>query len=464
VTTRPKRRAVVSKSLILEWAAVVAALLVCAVGVLLLWGAWYGTPVAAAFTRVGGASRVETALEASRFWLTPPRYVVETQTHASNIMLEAAQCAVAHDAPLLFTSPDPKQQRQVDATINDWRKIETPKGVAPPEVSTTKSQHDLAQAIDPMLPELIIIPKQIKECPLNRRPTDVARLSTLEVPSPLIRLRNVPPRQTLASVVVFAAAIEPGHPPDVAVGLALAAHMARANREQVSLVVVPHYLESDPGLEHKLQSQHELVTGGVVLGQTPTVPEDTRALLRQLLTSRDGHGVLAQLQENLGSVGLLIGALLALVGAAAATGVAAPMVIERLERTAPVNIPFMSAKDISVSIRKTFTGKGEGPATVKKSKSDWLVGLGENQEVTVRLRSGRKVSGTIEGQIPPDTRDATAFRIKKESSGPSGGGSSPGASSPGTEGKYVLVSVSEIEQIHFNDSKSEAAKASQTTA
>ena len=78
--------------------------------------------------------------------------------------------------------------------------------------------------------------------------------------------------------------------------------MARANHEKVSLVVIPHYLESDQELEPTLQGQHELVTGGVALGQTPTVPEDTRALLRQLLTSSDRQGVLGHLQNNLGSV------------------------------------------------------------------------------------------------------------------------------------------------------------------
>ena len=73
-------------------------------------------------------------------------------------------------------------------------------------------------------------------------------------------------------------------------------------------------------------------TGGVVLGQTPAVPEDTRALLRQLLTSRDRQGVLAQLQDNLGSVGSLIAALLALVGLGTAAGIAGPIGIELLER------------------------------------------------------------------------------------------------------------------------------------
>ena len=64
--------------------------------------------------------------------------------------------------------------------------------------------------------------------------------------------------------------------------------------------------------------------------------------------------------------------------------------------------------------------------------SDWLTGLGDKPKVTVYLRSGREVTGTIVAQIPTNTRDATAFRIKRESE----------------EG--VLVSVKEIEQIHIH--------------
>jgi hypothetical protein len=39
----------------------------------------YGKQVEAAFIRVGGPTRVETALEASRFWLLPPSWVVTTR-------------------------------------------------------------------------------------------------------------------------------------------------------------------------------------------------------------------------------------------------------------------------------------------------------------------------------------------------------------------------------------------------
>jgi hypothetical protein len=442
VTTPGERRTSALKWLALKWLAVVVALGVCIIGALLLWGVWYGTPVAAPFTRVGGASRVETALEASRFWLTPPRYVVETGTHASQVMLGAAQCAMALDAPLLFTSPDSKVQRQVDAAINYWRQIETPKGVVLPDVSTIKNQRDLGREVDPALPEVITIGKHtsIAQCPPKGRETDVPRLSMLKVRNPLVRFGHVPPRQKLPQVVVFAAAIEPRHPPDIAVGLALAAHLARANRERVSLVVVPHYLESDPDLERKLRSQHGLVTGGVVLGQTPTVPEDTRALLRQLLTSRDGHGVLAQLQENLGSVGALIGALLALAGVT--TAITAPVLIEREEnyRRAkgdghePIGI-ITSIKHTEIFIIKIPSKIGKW--RVSEKISDWLVGLPAEQAVTIFLRSGRKVSGIIEAQIPPKTRDATVLRIRT------------GVSGPGPELEYVLVPVRDIEEIDY---------------
>jgi hypothetical protein len=149
------------KPIFLKWASVAVALGVSAVGLYLLWGVWDGEPIAAAFTRVGGATRVETALEASRFWLTPPQIVVETPAHASQqIMLGAAQCAVAFEAPLLFTSPDPKLQQLVNATIKDWGKTETAKGLPGPELITAQSRHDIWPAIETTLPEVITIQGQ----------------------------------------------------------------------------------------------------------------------------------------------------------------------------------------------------------------------------------------------------------------------------------------------------------------
>jgi hypothetical protein len=93
-----------------------------------------------------------------------------------------------------------------------------------------------------------------------------ARLSTLVasnqlLPCPLPAAR----RDTLAPVVVFAVARRfpvtrtAAYPPDVAVGLALASHLAihmATASPKVSLVVVPRgYLEADPQLEQQLRDQ-----------------------------------------------------------------------------------------------------------------------------------------------------------------------------------------------------------------
>jgi hypothetical protein len=454
---------------VLNLVAVVVAVAVLVVGFRLLVIDLRGAPVGAAFTRVGGATRVETALDASRFWLAPPQLVVETQADASQqIMLGAAQCAMAHDAPLLFTSPDPQRQRLVDATINDWRKIETPKGRALPELITIQSQRDVWRAIESTIPELITIQnlpelitiqsqRDVTPCLANGDSADGDGLSTLEVSNPILRLPQVPVRQTLASVVVFAAGIQPGDPPDVAVSLALAAHMARANREDVSLVVVPHYLESDLELENKLQRQHELVTGGVVLGQTPTVPDDTRVLLRHLLTSTDRQGFLGQLQANLGAVGPLVAALLALVGVGAVV-LAAPAIIasgtsgirEVLAGQPPVGPdpgrvppPEPPIQRLVRELRRLWrylvkifrrtrcTPKGPEWLNAAATKNDL------KQEVTVSLRSGWTVTGKVQ-----DPSNVAVWRINEAKLGQSG--------SQIEKARYVLVPVVDIELIRVN--------------
>jgi hypothetical protein len=430
---------VVRKPVFLQWAAVVVALGVFAVGILLLWGVWDGTPVAAAFTRVGGATRVETALEASHFWLTPPQCIVMTDASAKQetLMFAAARYAMIHNAPLLFTPHGPKQKRLVHTTITAWQTDAKARYQKQPDMIRFKRLDDVTG-----------------HCQAKANPADVDGLSTLRVPNQPLPPPSVPRRDTLAPVVVFAAALEPANPPDVAVGMALAAHMTRAYRK-VSLVVVPHYLESDPELEKKLQSQHELVTGGVVLGQTPTVPEDTRTLLRQLLTARDRHGVLGQLQDDLGSVGSLIAALLALVGLATTTWILVPIVIKQRKRTKErkrIKLLKGTATKVDTPRSKKVVSIFQG-GNVPEKVSDWLDGLGKDRQVTVtvRLRSGREVTGIIESQFPTNTRDATGFRIKKELSVPS---------PPGPEGKYayVLVSVKDIEQIYFNESEAVATK------
>ena len=94
-----------------------------------------------------------------------------------------------------------------------------------------------------------------------------------------------------------------------------------------------------------------------------------------------------------------------------------------------------------------------GPVPVT---SDWIDAL-EDQKMTVTicLRSGRKVTGTIEGQISAGGREATVFRIKrpKPPLAANEAASSQGASSPRPEGTCVLVSVKDIELIDIHDAK-----------
>jgi hypothetical protein len=385
-----------------NWVGFVAALFALVVGFMLLWGIWRGRPVAAPFTRVGGATRVETALEASRFWLKPPKYVVMTRAYENKlVMLGAARCAMANDAPLLFISPNRARRRLVQATIAAWGRA-----VAPPI--------------------RVLNSAEVTSCLKNGRRPGVDGLSLLGLPGQLeIRHPRVPARQTLAPVVVFAAALAPGDEPDVAVGMALAAHMANQHH-QVSLVVVPRFLEAEPSLEAELREQPELVTGGVVLGQTPTLPEDTSLLLRQLLTSTDRQGMLGQLQTNLGAVGPVVAALLAIVGLGGATRVAPeiePQISTLMRITGKVgkaafntivpalkaiqkimiNTSFVIARAISYPVRKAHSRMNNAVA-----RAALLAALTEEQEVIVWLSSGWKITGKV-GKLE---RNSAVLRVQ----------------------------------------------------
>ncbi len=396
-----------------HWLVFFAALGVLFVGLVLLRDVWRGNPVAAPFTRVGGATHVETAVYASRFWLTSPQYVVTTPANADEqTMLGAARCAMAHDAPLLFTSKNRARQRLVDATINDWH-------------------HD-ATALHPAFPQKINVNGQgdVASCLANGRPADARGLSTLTLAHPLLRLSGIQTQDTPAPNVVFAAAWEPGFIPDIAVGMALGAHMATPH-QPISLIVVPRYLEADPALERKLESRHNLVRGGVVLGQTMTVPDDTRALLRQLLTSTDKQGALKQLDATLGSVEPLVGALLALIGAGVAAGTAPKAIPQIVKLTyqmsklvlagfgAAARAALMLILQAAELIRKilirvrilkpggksimAIRDKGEaGGTAAPPAGTDWRDALEGNPRVIVWLRSGKRADGILNQWYPTD--------------------------------------------------------------
>lgn len=377
-----------------------------AVGEKLLGEVKRGSPVAAAFTRVGGPTRVETAIDASRFWSSPPTCFVTIPANADpEITLSAARFAMVHDAPLLYVPRNLKRRQRVHTTIDNWR-AETGDSSDPVRITA----RSLGNA---------------RACGAKTHPVKVGRLSTLPASKELLpHLLPLRPQSTLDSVVVFAVARRPGYPPDVAVGLALAAHMAR-EYPAVSLVVLPRYLEADRALENQLRDQRKLVQGGVVLGSAGILTEDTHALLRQILTSTDQQAVLSQKQTILSSISSSLDSVLPLIGGAAAAGallvllvpVVIPPIIEAARRTE------------SPGSSKVQQGNGEPPVSDRRSKrtsdgrpdspagTDWLNILRDlgshDQYVTVWLRSGWQVAGQYNSLGSADGQSGDSGHLPK---------------------------------------------------
>lgn len=364
----------------------VAALGAVLVGLLLLWDIRQSRPVAAAFSRVGGPTRVETAVEASRFWRTPPGHVVTTKAdQPREIMLGAAQCAMVLDAPLLFTSKDQDRQRLVNRTIRELRPDARPGG-PPRREKFTKAVNDEGA-----------IRRCVDSGNSSYDGSNADGVSTLEASNRELDL-PVRTQEKLPRVVVFAVAKTPRDPPDVAVGLALAAHLATANG-QVSLIVVPRHLEAHPELETVLRNRRELVTGGIVLGETGILSEDTRALLRQVLTSTGRSGFLGELRSTLQSFEALIAVLLALLGAGVVAQ-SAPKVVVQLVEGRPI---MEQAKERFPRPFKRPEPAKKGapaepdqpvaPAPVPYSRDDAWTVVPSSRQVTVWLRSGWKITG-----------------------------------------------------------------------
>jgi len=389
---RPSRKQLVrlvnGLTAVVKLLAVVSALIVVIIGVHSLRVARH-PPAAEAFTRVGGRTSVETAVDAARFWLSPPKTVVEVPVNAKPAsMLKAAQCAIRNGAPLLYVTPSWKPLLPDRPTIEYW-------------------------------PHASIVRFGMTACP--RGDSRAPDITLLDVPAqqPLTHLLpRVPAPGKLAPFVVFAAAFTPGHLPDVAVGLALAAHLASTRHAQVSLVVVQPYLEADPVLESQLQNQPTAVTGGVVLGETATVPQDTVALLRHLLRVPSQPSLLAQIRTNLQKIGALLTALLALVGAGAVAQAAEPAVMQL--RKALGKDPPPSSDDIRtrriqtdgiVTTESPPPGRLDSPAprrwrfpvAIWSSPTPWRKAFGskESLSVTCWLRSGLAVTGTFDDKNTP---------------------------------------------------------------
>ncbi len=435
-----------------------AVLVLLGFGVFLVVDAWQGMPSVAAFSRVGGATRIETAVEASRFWLRPPQSYVETGVDASQpIMLGAARCAMVHDAPLLFLSGNPKRDHSVDVMIAAWRK------------DAKARRYKQALYAYPAFNE-----SEAQSCLATGRRVNIDGLSTLRVPNPSFSLpREVPVRNSLAPVVVFAAAMAPQEPPDAAIALALAAHIATPSRA-VSLVVVPRYLDADPQLEAELRKQGQGAKTGIVLGWPRALPEHTSTQLRQLLTPASRQDVLDHINTTLGSLQPMLGALFALLASVGAykkrqeikdlIPLAGRKVVEFAKKIG-------NALDLA---RWTFMGKPRGELDHSMARPPlvaWIAALrgdkdskpkeegGATQVVTVWLDSGWKVTGIITDQdFSPGNEGGGGAAVSTEAvlriTPPLEGDTADGATVVVLEkaeikyyAKIVLVPVAEIQLI-----------------
>lgn len=333
--------------------------LALAISSLVLWDLFRGRPVPAAFTRIGGPTRVETAVEASYFWLDRPRHVVTVGARAKTLVIwEATWCALLHDAPLFFVPSGEQRRRLVEAAIDRW---DTP-------------------------PQRIEIPEEW--CPPDGRDlSNVDGVSTLAEVRRVQRLPFVDTARRLAPFVVFASVKRGRDQPDVAIALVLAAHMADEDRD-VSVVVLPRYVQAAPRLEKALRERRELVRSGVVLGQTGVLSEDTRNVLRQILTSVDRQGIFDELRTVLGSVEALVAVLLGLAGLGVAAGTVPHIAEQRAARTRnrTERRPLMARMPNVFGVGRPETG------------ADRLTDL-ENKRVTVTVRSGSPVEGEIAGVV-----------------------------------------------------------------
>ena len=303
------------KQRFIQVVALFVAVLLVAIAVLLIWLVFRPPPVPANFTRVGGATRVDTAADAALFWITTPKSVVEpASTAPTSVVISATHCAIDDNAPLLFQPPRGTRDVELDQLVSDWQPSPTKVGAA---------QMPCSQSI----------PTALKGRLHSFTGNDTTLLSRF----------GLRPEDHLAPFVIFAATRDSSTPPprsraakswepldmpDVAVAVALAAHLARTSQgsDAVSVVIVPRYLEADPGLEQKLRDQGGGVLGGVVLGGPGRISEDTQTLLRQILRGPDKAGILGAVHGFLGDLLTVLAAVLALVAGAAATQTGWPLV------------------------------------------------------------------------------------------------------------------------------------------
>ena len=355
----------------------------------LVYKAMQTQPVAANFTRVGGSTRVETSLEAARFWDTAPKSIVEIKASSpTRSIMAAAQCAMRLDAPLLFIRRG--ERRPVGAPIDSWRR-----SAAIEEIDLTDRD---------------------ATCPSSLMEFRADGLSLLDLRDDPLKLPAVADTGRPARFAVFAAPKSRAESPDIAVGLALGAHLAR-DRDGVSLVIVPRYLPTSRETEERLRDHDDLVEGGVVLGERGILSDDSRTLLRQILVARDSHALVGELRTGWGVFQVFLLAILGLFGLRAAAPVAEALGRGITMRLHPDTPPRDGPTDSEGGTTMAQAAGSDSHGTDATNKEVWFVDL-EGESVTIWLRSGGSVRGRVSSGSPAGAIRIAGARLARHGSEP----------------------------------------------
>lgn len=234
--------------------------------------------VATDFTRVGGATRVETALESTRLWARPTTVVVVSTEAGAAMATSATSCAMRHDGPVVYLGGTAAQQQAVVEKLRILDKALSPRhlqlalfGV---ELPATSDFHPLAGPCASggdaeATRNVVVLSQQTQGTKTFARDIFVATQPSRS--------------EKLPSTIVVAAAKSGGDAPDIPVAMAVAAHLTHVGESQkIGLLIVPPYLEADPTLRLTLTKQ-PVVDRGLIIGGPLVVPDSLQANLRKLL-------------------------------------------------------------------------------------------------------------------------------------------------------------------------------------
>jgi hypothetical protein len=346
------------------------------------------------FTRVGGSTRVETSIEAAHFWSKPGPIVLAPTRASPENMLNAGLLAARLDAPLLLVGKtlrksmqrellrlrqQPQRERLCFVYAEPSLKRAIPERLRTEMRPCPGLNDEPTQSMSPIhlvAPNNDFLPSRTSNH-LVSHPAESS--SGCDLPSKLLELlgrwlsttsdpgANL--RCDLPHTVVFATAQDHSDLPDVAVAIALAAHLEKAAAvDQAVVVMLPRYLESAHGLETFLHQQGTKVARGVVIGESGAVSNELRTSLRSVTTLTDLGAIVQGSSTLLEKLGVLIGLLLTLgilgAGAGAVAGAAAGT----------------AAQVVSGGL--TDQRKGEGPVNILRP------GGGERRTPSSKARDG----------------------------------------------------------------------------